>query len=77
MVNWKDYINIDATIQNGKPVVKNTRITVELLLDKLAEGETIDQILISHPRLTKETIYAAIAYAADSLKSEINYSIAS
>jgi uncharacterized protein (DUF433 family) len=77
MVNWKEYINIDPSIQNGKPIVKYTRITVELILDKLAEGETVDQILVSHPRLTKEAIFAAIAYAADSLKNEITYSIAS
>lgn len=77
MVNWKDFITMDALIQNGKPTVIHARITIELILDKLAEGEEVAQILLSHPRLTKEAVFAAIAFASYSLKSEITYSIAS
>jgi uncharacterized protein (DUF433 family) len=46
----------------GKPVVQGTRITVELILEKLAAGESVEQILHEHPRLTKETILAACAF---------------
>ena len=53
----------------GKPVVAGTRITVELILEKLAAGETAEQILEAHPRLTKEAILAALAYAAEALRN--------
>jgi len=53
----------------GKPIVKGTRITVELLLDKLAAGETEAQILAAHPRLTAEDIHAALAFAASTLRA--------
>ena len=50
-----------------------TRITVELILEKLAAGETIDQILSEHPRLTTEGIRAAIAFAAEVLRADVIY----
>lgn len=77
MTDWRNYIITDHNILNGKAVIKDTRITVELILDKLAEGEGFDQILESHPRITKESIYACLSYASDSLKNEITYSLAS
>lgn len=52
----------------GKPVVKGTRITVELLLDKLAAGESEAEILAAHPRLTADDIHAALAFAASALR---------
>jgi len=52
----------------GKPVIAGTRITVELILEKLAAGETIEQILEAHPRLTRESVLAALAYAAQALR---------
>ena len=61
----------------GKPVIKGTRISVESLLEKLAAGETEDQILEAHPRLSKEHIKAALAFAAQALKGETIYPIAS
>ena len=60
-------IQSDPTIMMGKPVVAGTRITVELILEKLAAGESFDQILSAHPRLTKEGISAALAFAAQAL----------
>lgn len=59
----------------GKPVIKGTRITVELILEKLAAGETIEQILEEHPQLTREAIQAALAFAAEVLKSDVIYPI--
>ena len=49
----------------------DTRITVELILDKLAAGETADQILSARPRLTPEAIRAAFAFAAESLRAGV------
>jgi uncharacterized protein (DUF433 family) len=60
----------------GKPVVAGTRITVELILEKLAAGESIEQILTAHPRLTKEAVLAAIAFAASVLRADVVYQVA-
>jgi len=57
----------------GKPTVAGTRITVELILEKLAAGESVEQILSEHPRLTVESIRAAIAFAADVLRADVVY----
>lgn len=57
----------------GKPVIRGTRITVEMVLEKLAAGETVDQLLEAHPRLTKEAIQAALAFAAQVLKADVIY----
>ena len=56
-------IQSDPKIMMGKPVGAGTRITVELILEKLAAGETIEQILETHPRLTKQAVLAAIQFA--------------
>lgn len=66
-----DYIIADPKIMMGKPVLRGTRISVEFILEKLACGETIEDILKAHPRLTKEMILAAVDYAAKVLKSDI------
>jgi uncharacterized protein (DUF433 family) len=58
------YIQSDPSIMMGKPVIAGTRITVELILEKLGAGETVDQMLAAHPCLTREAIAAALAFAA-------------
>ena len=55
-------IQSDPSIMMGKPVIAGTRITVELILEQLAAGETVEQLLEAHPRLTKEGIQAALCY---------------
>jgi uncharacterized protein (DUF433 family) len=69
-------ITSDPSIAMGKPVVAGTRITVELILEKLAAGETVDQLLEAHPRLTVEGIRAALAFAAEVLRSDAIYPLA-
>jgi uncharacterized protein (DUF433 family) len=66
-------ITVDEKIMMGKPVVAGTRITVEVVLEKLAAGETVEQLLAAYPRLTLEGIYAALAFAADVLKADVVY----
>lgn len=63
----------DPNIMMGKPVCAGTRITVELILDKLAAGETIEQLLQSHPRLTKPAVLAALGFASKALKADVSY----
>jgi uncharacterized protein (DUF433 family) len=62
-------IQSDPAVMMGKPVVVGTRITVELILEKLAAGETVEQIMEAHPRLTRESISAALAYAAQVVRN--------
>lgn len=71
----KKLIVSDPAVMMGKPAIVGTRITVELILDKLAAGETIEQILDAHPRITREAIQAALAFAAESLRDEVVYPI--
>jgi uncharacterized protein (DUF433 family) len=73
----KSLIVSDPAVMMGKPVIVGTRITVELILEKLASGETIEQLLESHPRLTKEAVLAAIAFAAQALRADVVYPVAS
>ena len=54
----------DLAVMMGKPVVGGTRITVELILEKLASGETVEQLLEAHPQLTRAGILAALRFAA-------------
>ena len=63
----------DPAVMMGKPVVAGTRITVELILDKLSAGESFEQILDAHPRLTRPAILAALAFASESLRSDTIY----
>lgn len=63
----------DPAIMMGKPVVAGTRITVELILERLAAGETFDQLLEAHPRLTRPALLAALDFAAQVLRSDIVY----
>lgn len=58
-------IEINPKIMFGKPVVKGTRITMEHILNKLASGMTVGEILADHSHLTAEDVYAAMAFAAD------------
>jgi len=70
---YRQWIVSDPKVMMGKPVIAGTRITVELILEKLAAGETIDQILEAHPRLTREAILAALAFARDALRADVVY----
>ena len=69
----EEMISSDPKIMMGKPTVAGTRITVELILEKLAAGEAVNQILSEHPRLTAEAIRAAIAFAAEVLRADVIY----
>jgi len=65
-----DRIEINPDVMMGKPVIRGTRIAVELILRKLSEGATEADLLDAYPRLTLEDIQAALRYAADSLAHE-------
>lgn len=67
---YQNRITIDPRVMVGKPIIKGTRITVELILRLLAQGETIEEILKAYPHLKKEDIYASLEYATEILEEE-------
>ena len=69
-MNWKDHIVSNPKILFGKPVVKGTRIPVDLLLEKLAAGLTYKEILDAYPRLSANDIQACLLFAAEGAKHE-------
>ncbi len=66
-------IQSDPAVMMGKPVIAGTRITVEMILEKLAAGETFEELIEAHPRLTIESIRAALAFAAQALRADVVY----
>jgi len=66
----------DPRVMMGKPVVAGTRITVERILEKLAAGESIEQVLEAHPQLTRKAILAAIDFGAKALRADVVYPMA-
>jgi len=70
MLNYKNIIESNHNIMLGKPVVKGTRITVEIILKKISEGSTVSEILEMYPNLTPEQIYACLDYASDVISNE-------
>jgi uncharacterized protein (DUF433 family) len=65
-----DRIAIDPQVMLGKPVIRGTRITVEILLEKIAAGSSVAEILIDYPRLSREDVLAAVAYAREALSTD-------
>lgn len=69
-MNWKDHLTSDPSVLFGKVVIKNTRITVELILEKLGHGYNIQSLLSAYPRITNQDILACLLFAADNSKHE-------
>jgi uncharacterized protein (DUF433 family) len=70
-MDWRKYIDQRPDVMLGKPVIRGTRITVELILEDLAEGASEQNIIEAYPNIMPEHIRAACAYAAASLSSEL------
>ncbi len=73
-MEWKNHIVSEPKVLFGKPRVKGTRISVELILEKLGNGATQEELMESYLNLSKQQIQACISFAADKLKSEVAYS---
>ena len=61
-------IEIDPDVMVGKPIIRGTRITVEIILRRIADGYSVDDILADYPHIKREDVFAAVAYAADHLQ---------
>lgn len=73
----EELIESRMDVMMGKPVIKGTRITVELILESLAAGESIEQLLESYPHINEEQIRAAIGFGAKALRADVVYPFAS
>jgi uncharacterized protein (DUF433 family) len=71
--HYREMVVSDPRVMMGKPVIIGTRITVESILEKLAAGETVEQIIGAHPRLDEEAVRAALAFAAGALRADVVY----
>ncbi|MEW6220380.1 MAG: DUF433 domain-containing protein [Thermodesulfobacteriota bacterium] len=69
-MNWKDYIVADPEVLAGKPVIKGTRLSVELILDRLADGWSEQDLFRSYPNLTAEALRAVFVFTAEMLREE-------
>lgn len=69
-MNWRDRIVNDPEVLLGKPVVKGTRLSVELILGWLAQGWTPEMLIDAYPQLSRDDILAALAFAADVMREE-------
>ena len=70
-MDWKPYISVDPAVHHGKACIKGTRIPVSVVLDNLAAGLSIEEILKSYPTLDHVAIQAALAYAAELTREEL------
>ncbi len=69
-VKWRERIVADPEVLAGKPAIRGTRISVELILDRLAAGWTVDGLIDAYPHLQREDVQAALAFAADLMGEE-------
>jgi uncharacterized protein (DUF433 family) len=70
IVEWRERIVSDADVLVGKPCIKGTRLSVELILGWLAQGWSHEQLLESYPALTRDDVLAALAFAAEKMREE-------
>ncbi|HFE54064.1 MAG TPA: DUF433 domain-containing protein [Bacteroidetes bacterium] len=70
-VDWRQRIVVSPDLHHGDPCIKGTRIPVSVILGSLADGMTIQEVLKAYPQLSEEDIRAALAYAAETLKTEL------
>ena len=74
-MDWRPYIVADPTILVGKPVIKGTRLAVELILELIAEGWSESDLVRNYPGLTREQILACVAYAKERVSDERVFAI--
>ena len=74
-MTWEEHITIDPAILVGKPVIKGTRLSVDFIIDLLAQGWTDSEILRNYPGLEQDDIRACLAYAGEMMRSEKVYPI--
>lgn len=77
MKKWENYIEVNPEIMYGKPVIKGTRIPVELILEKMSNGQNFQEINKDYPDMKEDDLYACLAYATSLLRNEVTIPLAS
>ncbi|HEX9838912.1 MAG TPA: DUF433 domain-containing protein [Anaerolineales bacterium] len=70
-IDWHQFISFDPEIHHGEPCIKGTRIPVSTIVGSVADGMSFDEIIDAYPQLKKESVQAALAYAADIVRQEV------
>ena len=70
-MTWQDYITVDPSVCHGKACIKETRIMVSVVLDNLAAGLSHEEIISNYPSLNRESVQAAVAYAAELTRERV------
>ena len=70
-MNWQDYITVDPQICHGKACIAGTRVMVSVILDNLAEGNTVDEIMENYPTVSRDAIKATLVYASELAKERV------
>ena len=70
-IDWHRYISVDPEVHHGEPCITGTRVPVSMIVGSIADGMSFDEIIDEYPQLKKESIQAALAYAADIVRHEI------
>lgn len=69
-MDWRQHIERDPAVLGGKPKIRGTRISVELVLGRLGEGWSEEQLLEAYPHIAREQVHACLSYAAEVLSSD-------
>jgi uncharacterized protein (DUF433 family) len=64
-MNWRDHISVDPSVCHGRPCLAGTRVMVAVILDSLAAGRSVDEIIGAYPTVTADAVRATLAYAAE------------
>lgn len=70
-IDWHKHIAIDFDVHHGEPCISGTRIPISMIVGSVADGMSFDEILDAYPQLKKESIQAAMAYAADMIRHDV------
>ena len=70
-IDWHNHISVDPEIHHGEPCIKDTRVPVSMIVGSVADGMSFAEIMNEYPQLKKESIQAALAYAAEIVRHEV------
>jgi uncharacterized protein (DUF433 family) len=70
-IDWQKHITVDPEVHHGEPFIIGTRLPVSMIVGSIADGMSFDEILDAYPQLKKESVQAALAYAADVVRQEV------
>ncbi|MEM1214407.1 MAG: DUF433 domain-containing protein [Bacteroidota bacterium] len=75
MIAWEEYVEVNPEVLVGKPVIKGTRVSVEFIMERLADGWTEEEILENYPSLDRNIMQAVYSYAYETIKEVVFFSI--